>query len=102
VVPVTYELWVYKSVNKSSAEVAEGVEAALEQMFAARPIGGDIVYPATTGQLYRSLIESTIRSVYPQAFRVAVALPAGDTPLTNGQVAALGAIGATVNVVVDP
>jgi len=102
-VPITYELWIYKSSGKTVAEVAEDVEAALEAMFAARPIGGDIIAPATTGKLYRSMIESTIRAVFPTtAFRVSVTVPAGDTSMTNGQVAALGTVTATVTMVVDP
>jgi hypothetical protein len=101
-VPITYELWIYKSANKSAAEVEEDVEEALEQMFAVRPIGGDIIPPDTTGKLYKSMIESTIRSTFPEAFRVSVSLPAGDTSLTNGQLAILGTITPTVNIVTDP
>jgi uncharacterized phage protein gp47/JayE len=101
-VAVTYTVWVYASANKTQAEVEEDVEAALEALFAAHPIGGDIISPATTGSLYKSLIESTILSVYPEAFRVSVSAPAGDTALTNGQVAVLGTVTATVNIEVDP
>ncbi len=102
-VPVTYELWVYKRCNKTAAEVEADVEDALEQMFATRAIGGDIIAPATTGKLYQSMIESTIRSVFAtDAFRVSVSLPATDTTLTNGQVATLGTVTATINLVVDP
>lgn len=102
VVPITYSLWVYKKVNKTAAEIAEAVEKALEQMFASRDIGGDIIPPATTGKLYVSLIESTIRNVFPEAFRVVVALPAADVALTNGQVAALGTVTPTITIVVNP
>lgn len=101
-VPVTYQLWLYASANRTSAEVQADVAAALQAMFAARPIGGDIVSPATTGALYKSLIESTIRAVYPQAFRVVVGTPAGDTALANGEVAVLGTVTPTVTIEVDP
>lgn len=101
-VAVTYTLWIYKSCNKTAAEVADDVETALETMFSTRPIGGDIIAPATTGKLYKSLIESTIRNTFSQAFRVSLSLPASDTSLTNGQVAALGTVTATVNIVADP
>jgi hypothetical protein len=101
-VPVTYELWIYKSANKTAAEVEEDIEAALEDMFSSRPIGGDIIAPATTGALYHSMIESTIRSTFPQAFRVTLSSPSGDTALTNGQVAALGSVTGTVHIEVDP
>lgn len=102
-VAVTYELWVYKRSNATAAEVATAVETELEAKFAALPIGGDIIAPATTGSLYQSLIASTIRETYPDdAFRVLVTSPAGDTALTNSQVAALGTVTATVNLVSNP
>jgi uncharacterized phage protein gp47/JayE len=100
-VPVTYELWVYKSVNKSSAEIQEDIENALEQMFATRPIGGDIIPPAT-GALYHSMIESTIRGLYPETFRVTLSSPSGDTTIANNQVAALGAVSGVIHIVPDP
>lgn len=99
---VTYELWVYRSANKTTAEIEEDVEAALEALFASRAIGGDIIPPATTGKLYKSMIESTIRGVYPEAFRVSVSAPAADVSLTNGQVATLGTITPTINLIDDP
>ncbi len=100
-VAVTYELWVYKSVNKTAEEVEDEVGAALETMFATRPIGGDVISPAA-GKLYKTMIESTIRGVYAQAFRVSVTTPSIDTALTEGQVAALGTVTATIHLVVDP
>ncbi len=102
-VAVTYTLWIYKRCNATDAEIQESVEAALEDKFAALPIGGDIIAPATTGALYQSLIASTIRETYPaDAFRVTVSLPAGDTALTNGQVAALGTVTATIHLIANP
>jgi phage-related baseplate assembly protein len=100
-VAVTYELWVYRSANKTAAEIEEDVEAALEQLLARRPIGGDIVPPAATGKLYVSLIESAIRGTFAQAFRVEVSSP-GDVALANGEVAVLGAVTATIHIVKDP
>ncbi len=106
VVPVTYELWIYKSCNKTQLEVQATVLAALEQMFASptrNPIGGDIIPPATTGAMYLSLIESTIHATFPgQIFRVVVYVPATDTAITNGQVATLGTVIGVANLVVDP
>jgi hypothetical protein len=101
-VAVSYSMKLYKSSNRSAAEAAADVETALLALFAARPIGGDIVSPATTGLLYRSLLQSTIQGVFPQAFDVAVTVPSGDTALTNGQVAALGAVTPTITIVPDP
>ena len=101
-VAVTYELWIYKSCNKTVAEIKDAVEDALTLMFSERPIGGDIIAPATTGKLYQALISKTILDTYSQGFRVSVTTPSGDTSLTNGQVAVLGTITATVNLVDDP
>ena len=102
-VAVTYTLWLYKSVNQTSAQIQAAVATSLANLFAARPIGGDIIPPATTGALYVSLIESTIRGVFPtQTFRVSVSLPSGDTALTNGQVPVLGTVTPTINIVADP
>jgi hypothetical protein len=101
-VAITYSLWIYASVGLEADDIEEGVESALEEMIADRPIGGDIIPPSTTGYLYQSLIEATIRNAYPEAFRVSVTVPSGDTAITNGQVATLGTITPTINIVVNP
>lgn len=99
---VTYELWLYKSVNKTAAEVKADVLAALESMFKSRPIGGDIVTPGVNGKLYTSEIAATIKNVYSQAFRVSLSVPASDLSLANSEVAALGAVTGSINFVSDP
>ncbi len=101
-VPVTYSLSLYKSSNETADTAAVKIEAALEVMLATRPIGGDIVAPATTGKMYKSLIAATILKALPQAFNVVVSEPAGDTDLTNGQVAALGAVTPSISLVANP
>jgi hypothetical protein len=102
-IPVTYELWLYSSVSQTATEVQDAVSAALTTMLGARPIGGDIIPPALTGSIYQSMIVSTIRNVYPNhVFRVTVSAPAGDTALTNTQVATLGTVTPTINFVADP
>lgn len=100
-VSITYSLWVYKSVGLTVDEIKQEVEDALEDMFSVREIGGDIIPPATTGALYNSLIESTIRGLYEQAFRVVVSMPVSDTPLANDEVATLGSVTGTIYLVVD-
>ncbi len=102
-VPVTYSVWIYDSVGEETSAIEDAIEAALETMFSTRPIGGDIIAPATTGKLYQSLIVSTIKEVYPsRTFRVVVTAPAGDTSLAINEVAMLGAITPTVNLESDP
>lgn len=102
-VNVTYQLWLYEGVSKTEQEIKDEVQDALEELFATRPIGGDIVSPATTGKLYKTLIESTIRGVFPDdAFRVSVSAPAGDTALNNNQVAVLGTVTPTITLETNP
>jgi phage-related baseplate assembly protein len=103
-VAVTYTLWLYQTPGgPSQADVEAAVSAALGAFFAARPIGGDIIPPATTGALYKGAIESVIGRAYPgQTFRVSLTSPAGDTALGNGDVAVLGTVTPTVNLIPGP
>ena len=100
VTPVSYSVWVYKRANLSPAEFRELAETVLEKLFAALPIGGDIIAPALTGKVYLSLLAAAIRSVSDDVFRVD--MTGSDTVLTNAQVAALGVVTGTVNIVRDP
>lgn len=102
-VNVTYTIWIYKSVNQTTTQIEAAILSALEALFEARPIGGDIIPPATTGALYVTLLESAIRGVFPnQTFRVQVTAPSGDTALMNGDVPVLGTVTPTVNIIADP
>ncbi len=102
VVPITYQLWVYAADSRELDQIEDAVEDALELMFLARPIGGDIIPPDATGKLYQSLIEATIRSASTYSFRVLLTLPVADVALSLGEVAALGTITATITKVADP
>ena len=101
-IAVTYELWRYKSCNKTVAEVRTTVSTALGVLFSARPIGGDVVAPATTGKIYQSDILATIVKAIPEGFRASVTVPSGDTSLTNGQVAVLGTVTGAIHLEDDP
>jgi uncharacterized phage protein gp47/JayE len=102
-IDVTYELWMYASVGVDVPTIEAAVQAALTSMFAARPIGGDIIPPSATGALYQSLIASTIRGVYSNdAFRVSVTAPSGDTALAINAVPALGTVTPTVHIEANP
>lgn len=102
-VPVTYQVWIYTSVGETTATIEAAIATKLTALFAARPIGGDIISPATTGKLYQSLISAAIRSAYPDhTFRVSVSAPAGDTSLAINQCAVLGTVTPTVTLEVDP
>lgn len=104
-IDVTYQLWLYSSVGLTENEVLEEVEDELERMFAARPIGGDVI-ANQPGRIYHSMIESTIRNtpkIRDHAFRVSLTAPAGDTDLQldqiAGEVAVLGAVTGTITFV---
>ncbi len=100
---VTYTLWVYDSINLTSAEIEDLVSEGLLAGFVARPIGGDVIPPAASGYLYKGHIEAMIlRAVEPHGFRVTVATPATDVALTINQVAVLGTITPTINIVEAP
>lgn len=101
-IAVTYELWLYKSCNKTVAQVRTAVSTALGVLFSQRPIGGDVVAPATTGKIYQSDILATIVKAIPEGFRASVSAPSGDTALTNGQVAVLGTVTGTIHLEDDP
>lgn len=98
----TYEVWLYESVTKTTAEVQAAIELALITMLRLRPVGGDVV-PPTTGKLYRSMIDSVIRTVFPDhTFRVSVTAPVGDTSLGISEVPTFGSATGTINFVADP
>ncbi len=101
-IAVTYELWLYQSCNLTVTEVRAEVLTALQDLFAVRPIGGDVVAPATTGKIYQSDILATIVKAIPQGFRASVTAPSGDTSLTNGQVGVLGTVTGTIHLETDP
>lgn len=102
-VPVTYELWLYSAAGETDAAVKAKVAADLAVMFAARPIGGDIIAPAATGKLYQSLIAATIRASYPTtAFRVSVTAPAADVAMAINEIATLPAPTATIHFEASP
>ena len=100
---VTYTVWIYQSVGQTTGQIQAAISTALTNYFAARPIGGDIIPPATTGTLFAAEIAAVIGRVFPnQTFRVSVTLPASDVALTNGQVSVLGTVTGTVNLIPDP
>ncbi len=102
-VNVTYNARVYRSVNKTDTEVKDAIEDALGELFATRPIGGDILDGDPTGKLYISLIIAAIRATFPdQIFHVTVSSPASDVALANNAVAELGLVTGTITFANDP
>lgn len=101
VIAVTYTLYVYDSISLTEAEIETLVDDALLAAFITRPIGGD--GDPGTGKIYRGWIEGQIlQAVAPHGYRCTVSAPAGDTSLTVSQVATLGTVTPTVNIVSAP
>lgn len=108
VIPIDYSLWVYDSINLTTSQVEDLVAAALLADFKDRPIGGDVVPPATSGKIYRDWIEGRIlAAVAPHGFRCTVNAPVSDVDLALsfaggsgvGEVATLGTVTPSVTIV---
>lgn len=102
-IPITYTLWVYDSIGKTTGVIQQDIEDALLAAFALRPIGGDDSDPGP-GVIYRDFILTTIlQAVAPHGYRITLTLPAGNTTLTAGQVATVGTISVSgINLVSSP
>lgn len=96
-IPVTYELGIYTSAGLTEAEVEGLVEASLENQFSSTPIGAHLVGANRT--MYLNDIISAIDAVRDEIFHVMVSAPAIDTSVDIDEVAVLGTVTATVNLV---
>ncbi len=106
-VPVTYQVWVYDSINLTKAAIQALIATEIAASIRRRPIGGDIIPPALTGTLYKDSIEAAIMSAVridgvAFGFRCTVSLPGGDTAMTAAQVAVASTIIPTVTMIEAP
>lgn len=102
-VDLEYEAWIYASVGEDTDTIKARHAEDLAAMFAVRPIGGDIIAPASAGALYKSLIEATIKASYPDhTFRVVVGTPSSDVALAIDEVPVLGTITCDIHLELDP
>jgi len=111
-IAVTYELWVYDTINLTTSEIEDVVEDYLQAQIKERPIAGDILPGDTTGAIFFDWIKAQIiEAVAPHAFKCTVTAPSGDTALdltidtdtpenSSAEVAILGTITGTVHTVV--
>ena len=94
-VNVTYELWVYSDINLTAAQIQTVVSNALTAAFAKIPIGGNIIPPATSGNVYVDWIKARILEAVdtladgvtlarggPYGFKCNITAPAADVPVT--------------------
>jgi hypothetical protein len=97
-VTITPTVYVYDTIGATESEIKAAVVAALQQLFATIPIGGD----GNDGKVYRARIITAILDTYPgYIFHVNVVAPATDTTLTASQVATTGIAVGDVTVVTE-
>lgn len=96
VIPINYELWLYDSVGIETSEIETAIADAALQLFALRPIGGDIIGGAVTGSFYRSMLFGMVRALWPSHYiDMEVSAPALDVPIGPNEIPTLGTVTAT-------
>ncbi len=93
---ITYEAWVRGS-QLTPAQLQSLIGVALVFYFSLLDIGGDVV-PPDDGRLYVEAIEQVIGHASNGIVRVVVSLPASAVTLAANEVAVLGTITPTVNI----
>lgn len=99
-IAVTYEIWIPTTVSQTDAEVQAAILSALEVFVGTRPIGGDVISPAT-GKVYLSALEGIVGAAVrdsdgdPVALKWAVTVPSGDTSIASTYAPALGTVTCT-------
>ena len=97
---ITYTLWVYSTIAKTTAQIQTAVQDHLIAALAAKAIGGDVIPPATSGYLYKGWVEAEIlKAVDPHGFRCTVSVPSADVPLSISNVVVAGTVTGTINLV---
>lgn len=98
---VTSEVWVYTAANLTSPEIEVLVAAALTAYIPTVRIGGDEATPGD-GKVWRDTAREKIGAAVTGCFHVLVSVPAADVDLTAYEVATLGVVTTTVNLVSGP
>jgi hypothetical protein len=102
-VPITYEAWCRKG-DLTDADIADAISAELRQFFASpieNPIGGARMSTAS-GALYIDELKSVIGRARRDGdlvgvFRPRLISPAADLSISDGQIAVLGPVRATIH-----
>ena len=95
-VDVTYQAWGYASWGVTAAEAATLIETALLAWFTERPIGGDVIPPATDGVIEVNMIEATIKGTNPSKItKVTVTLPVAGVAVAYDEKPVCGTITAS-------
>lgn len=114
-IAIAYTLYLYDSINLTTAEIEAQVATFLGAAFKQRPIGGDSLAAGdVSGYIFQDWIRTQIvQAVAPYAFECEVTAPAADVPLDltpffgtttppSAQVAVVGTITPTIVIVAAP
>lgn len=88
---ITYELWIYATVNLTDAEIGALVEARLETFFTTQPIGGNVI-GTDPGKVFQDAIRTAIGGTRPEIFHVIVSFPGADSFVGPTEVPMLGVV----------
>lgn len=86
----TYELWIPDTYAGTDDQAQDAVDAAVLAFLSTRPIGGDVISPAT-GKVYKTALEDVIGTAIPGTLKRAVTVPSGDTAVATTEAPVAGA-----------
>lgn len=99
-IDVIWQAYARSSAGIDPTAALAAVNASLVAYFAALPIEGDAIPPATIGSVYKDAIIAAVKDAIPGSFQVVISSPAADVALSAGEVPTLGSgtTGALTNV----
>lgn len=86
---VTYEVWLYNTSGRTTAEVERAISEALRVFASTQPIGGQPLddAPGSPGYVWHDGIRAALSNALPEIFHVELVEPPGDVLLTPFEVA---------------
>lgn len=97
-VSVTCDVWVPTATKATDQEIISAVGNAVSALISATPIGGYIIPPATTGELYLDALKAAAESARPEIFHATISTPAADVSLAETEAPAFsGPVSCTVH-----
>lgn len=98
-VNVTYQVWVYTTVNLTDEELKAAISQNLSAFVASQPIGGNVI-GFDRGKIFLDALRATISSTRPEIFHVVVSAPSSDVELDINQIMVLGTVTGTIHRIV--
>lgn len=92
VINIDYTVAAYKSWGVTASQVEALIQTSLADWVSSRPVGGDIIPPATTGTVAINMLEAAIRKVSDKIAYVKVNSPTSAVPIAMNQFPVLGAV----------